>query len=250
MTELRIAGGTEYDLSDMRVAIIPEGCLVGTPAVVIRLEHEQVDKHRRPFIELVTEAKLPFVGDVGLWAKASAEQIAKAARETAGRAVNWAVITEAFDPARTKLKPLVDALHTRGLYVAVETGGEYDGIIGAGIDWLTLVNPNFNAKMGTCAEAHECRFTIVDNDQVIAMMQFNKTGAQYLGTAHGDQHVERTITPGNSNGALDLCVKLAKEGGYRLSGNFYKPEPDYDFYDEAGQVSSPPWNHKPKERES
>lgn len=218
MTELYIAGGTEYDISDMRVAIIPEGCLVGTPAVMIRLEQEPDDLRRRRFIDIKERFTTGYV-DIGLWARTNADEIGKAARAVAGRTIHWATIVAAFDPAKVKLKALVDSLHRYGLYVAIETGGEYDGVAGAGADWVTIVNPNFKAIFATLAEAHECRFTMIDDEQATAMAQFNATNAQHLGAARRDGHVERTISPGDSNGSVDFCVWLAKTSGYRLSGH-------------------------------
>lgn len=211
MTHLFIAGGTEYDVNDMRLGVCVEGCLVGVPCVVIRLEGDGGDDHRRQFVDRsFTEAP-------ELWTRTSAEQIARAAREMAGRSVHWVMLT-GVEPARQKLKALVDALHARGLNVTVETGGEEEGIIGADADWTVIVNPNYQALPSALAEAHEVRFTIVDREQVTHMALFYQEYSRMLGTKRPDSHVERCVQPGGTNGALDLCLELAKVSGYRLSG--------------------------------
>lgn len=209
MTELHIAGGTEYDLSDMRLAIYAEGCLVGTPMVVIRLEHEQPEEKRTQFVDR------RFAD--GCWTRTSAEQISRAAREMAGRSIHWALLV-GDDPARAKLKPLIDALHLRGLSVAVHTGGEHEGAEGCGADWLVILNPNYKARLQVLAGAHEVRFTIAGSEQVQALALFSREFKWALGTARDDSHVEWCVHPANQNGAVDLCVSLATENGYRVSG--------------------------------
>lgn len=235
-SEIRIAGGIEYDLNDMYVSVQGEGCLTGVPMVVVRLMGCPVGcpfcdtketwnaetQHRRQFVDFDA-----WKGATPEWSRTTAQQIARKARELAGEWVNWIMLTGG-EPAQQRLKALVDAFHAERFSVGLETSGTAVGHIDAGCDWVT-VSPKIgmpggmSIKPGALALAHEIKFVIGKEADVLKMGEFYHEFASVIGSAHPDLPAEKCVQPmSQSAKATELCVKLAREKGYRLSIQVHK----------------------------
>jgi 7-carboxy-7-deazaguanine synthase len=235
-SEIRIAGGTEYDLNDMYVSVQGEGCLTGMPMVVVRMmgcpvgcafcdtkeTWTALDEHRRQFVDFDV-----WKGATPEWTRTTAQQIARKAREIAGEWVNWIMLTGG-EPAMQRLAALVAAFHAEQFSVALETSGTGDGHIGAGFDWVT-VSPKIGMPGGRAiiaaalAPAHEIKFVIGKDTDVLKMGDFYHQYADIIGSEHPAVPAEKCVQPiSQSAKATELCVKLALEKGYRLSIQVHK----------------------------
>lgn len=225
----------EFDLNDAYATIQGEGCLTGVPMIALRLHGcpvgcpfcdtketwERSESLRRNFND--TEE---WQGASPNFARAPARDIAWHAREIAGSEVNWIMLTGG-EPAMQKLKPLIDALHDNGFAVALETSGTADGHIGAGCDWV-CISPKINMPGRRAInplalrEASEIKFVIGKEADVEKMERFYSDFIEHIAADRADA-VERCVQPmSQSPKATELCLKLARERGYRVSIQVHK----------------------------
>jgi 7-carboxy-7-deazaguanine synthase len=132
-------------LNDIYACVQGEGCLAGTPMVLIRLQgcgvgcpwcdtKETWDLKPAMHLPTIDKARtLPI-----FWTTADEAEIALKAREI-GPNIPWALVTGG-EPAEQALGPLVDHLHAQGFRVAIETSGDRNGPPG-GLARLGLRQP-------------------------------------------------------------------------------------------------------------
>jgi 7-carboxy-7-deazaguanine synthase len=227
-----------YDINDIYPTIQGEGCLAGAPMMLIRQQgcalgcgfcDTKETWHKDPDLRHTPASELPFEGRNHLWAQLPADRIAARARAMAGDRMRWALVTGG-EPAQQRLKSLVDALHDEGFFVALETSGTADGLLGAGCDWVCVSpkvnNPGHRPILNSAiALANEIKFVIGKPDDVEILRYFCSEYGALAGSAtdRGARETEWCIQPMSQNqNATDLCIELAKREGFRLSIQIHK----------------------------
>ena len=132
----------------------------------------------------------------------------------------WVLITGG-EPAQFELRPLVAALHEKGLKTAIETSGTELGHLDANIDWV-CVSPKLNMPGGkivlpeALAIADEIKHVIGKQKDVT---EFD----QLLATVDLKENVQLCLQPVSvSPKATQICLDVVQERGWRLSVQMHK----------------------------
>lgn len=208
-------------LNDIYATIQGEGCQTGVPMVVIRLQGCGVGCRWCDTKETWATNPLDSVivlqdalGTNARWINASAETIAYRAREIA-QGIQWALLTGG-EPAEQELRELVEALHSRGFSVAIETSGTAMGHVGVGIDWV-CVSPKFDQPGGrevlaeAFAEADEIKQVVAGQADIDRLEAFLRTTTPAPRCCISLQPVSQQPR------ATQLCVDTCIRRGWRLS---------------------------------
>lgn len=213
-------------LNDIYACIQGEGCLAGTPMVLIRLQgcgvgcpwcdtKETWDLDPRMKLGDIFKARqLPI-----FWTEADEAEIAQVARDIAPR-IQWALLTGG-EPAEQALGPLVDQLHARGFKVAIETSGTAMGHSGAAIDWV-CVSPKIGmpGKKPVAVEA----LVLADEIKHVVGKQADLDMLDLLlANVPLKPGVQICLQPVSQNEkATELCYRTCLERGWRLSLQLHK----------------------------
>ena len=174
----------KYAVNDVYPAIQGEGCMTGTPMLLVRLHGCPVGC---PFcdtketwiadpakqVDSIDEA----LGTNEAWAEVDAVTLAMyVSCQRRDHLFQWVLLTGG-EPALQDLAPLVELLHLADLKVALETSGTAEGHLHTRIDWC-CVSPKI-AMPGkrvisprAVKSAHEVKFVIGKEADLIAVESF------------------------------------------------------------------------------
>ena len=221
-----LGGVPALRLNDIYPTIQGEGCLTGTPMVLIRLQgcgvgcpwcdtKETWENDPANRVVVLQDA----MGTNARWIDASAETIASKARQ-AGPSLRWALVTGG-EPAEQELAPLVDALHDAKFKVAIETSGTALGHVGAAFNWV-CVSPKFSMPGGKPVLPR----AFLDADeikQVVGKAADIERLDAFLASATIRPTCTISLQPvSQSAKATELCVATCLERGWRLSLQMHK----------------------------
>ena len=209
-------------LNDLYLCIQGEGCLAGTPMVLIRLhgcsvgcsfcdtkETWREDDEDRVFTlrEVQTEPEK--------WIEMEPRELAVAACEIR-QGAKWALLTGG-EPADQDLRELVGYLHAYGFRVALETSGTARGHVGAGCNWV-CVSPKLGSSKPVLTDviehAHELKMVVGKPDDVTKLEALLE-GSRFQGTV--------CLQPMSTNPeATRFCISTCQRKGWRLSLQTHK----------------------------
>lgn len=214
-----------YPVSDCYVTVQGEGCMTGTPVVLLRLQgcavgcHFCDTKYTWPLDEADRRARLEdALGENPLHAPMTPEAIVAhiGAKRPGPR---WVLLTGG-EPARYSLGPLVRALQEAGWKVMLETSGTADGHLHdreARPDWV-CVSPKLHNPGGLPMLAPVVR--AADELKMVVGKEADIKALEELITSCGVD-TERTtvcLQPMSlSPRATELCILTCQAKGYRLS---------------------------------
>lgn len=219
-----------YPVNDVYLTIQGEGCQTGIPMVLVRLQGCDVGCAFCDTKETwssdgkgMVAAPSPSLalGTNGLWASASDDDIVQAVRFACkGTTVRWVLLTGG-EPATYDLAPLVRSLHRGGYNVAVETSGTELGHVGADLDWIT-VSPKIGMAGGkevlpeAVNVANEVKYVVGKQDDITKLEDLVRC-------CNLRSDVTICLQPmSQSERATQLCLKVTKERGWRLSLQIHK----------------------------
>ena len=132
----------------------------------------------------------------------------------------WVLITGG-EPAQFELRPLVVALHEKGLKTAIETSGTELGHLDANIDWV-CVSPKLNMPGGKTVLPEA--LTIADEiKHVIGKQKDVAEFDQLLASVDLKENVQLCLQPVSvSPKATQICLDVVQERGWRLSVQMHK----------------------------
>jgi 7-carboxy-7-deazaguanine synthase len=188
------------------------GCAVGCPWCDTKETWEHTPEHEQASI---TDA----LGSNPKYTLMSAAAIANHIRQNHPGPV-WILLTGG-EPAQYPLKPLIDALHSHGYKVALETSGTEVGHLDAGIDWV-CVSPKIDMPGGKAvlpaagSSADEIKHVVGrqgDIDALDVLLAANRL----------KESVQLCLQPvSTSQKATALCLETVQTRGWRLSIQMHK----------------------------
>jgi 7-carboxy-7-deazaguanine synthase len=132
----------------------------------------------------------------------------------------WIMVTGG-EPAQYPLAPLVDALHTKGYKVALETSGTEIGHLDAGFDWV-CVSPKINMPGGKVVQP----ITLESADEikhVVGIQRDIDALDQLLSEITLKSTAQICLQPISvSAKATQLCIETVQRRGWRLSIQVHK----------------------------
>ena len=173
-------------------AIQGEGVLTGTPMILIRLQGCNLR---------CSWCDTKETWDAGGGREKSVASIIKVVKDlTEGQ--KWILLTGG-EPLEQDVIPLTKALRGAGYKIALETNGTRPlrGIF----DWV-CVSPKGDALPGVCQAANETKI-VIENVKDIPQAEYVNICLQPMG--------------GNQK-ALELCIRVVQERGWRLSVQLHK----------------------------
>lgn len=213
-------------VNDVYSSIQGEGCLAGTPMVILRLhgcgvgcpwcdtkETWEIDPDYRK--STIFEAS----GQNAYYSEQNAVDIALYIFDHFP-GIEWVLLTGG-EPADRPLTELVSRLHGIGKKVAIETSGTALGHVAAGIDWV-CVSPKINQPGGrviipaAVMEADEIKMVIGKQSDIEKLDMFLRLNMLKEGCTICLQPVSQ------SKRATDLCIQTVMERGWRLSLQTHK----------------------------
>jgi 7-carboxy-7-deazaguanine synthase len=211
-------------VNDVYRTIQGEGCMTGTPMVLVRLQGcgvgcpfcdtketwDRAASYRVPYLENA-------LGTGPHWCELSEIALAQAVSERR-QGCQWALITGG-EPADQPLAPLVQALHDVGMRVALETSGTATGHLLAPFDWV-CVSPKIAMPGGKTVLRHACQ-SADELKMVIGKEEDLRTLKALLHDI--DYHGQVCLQPMSaSERATELCVAECIRTGWRLSVQTHK----------------------------
>jgi 7-carboxy-7-deazaguanine synthase len=221
-----MAVASMINLNDIYPSIQGEGCLAGTPMVIIRTQGCGVgcpwcdtketwvlnERFRVVSLDSIPLLK-PF------WGTFDEFDIAERARAV-GPAIGWVLLTGG-EPAEQVLGPLVDALHAKSFRVAIETSGTAMGHSGASIDWV-CVSPKIGMPgqklilVEAVTPADEIKMVVGKQDDIDMLDGL-------LAGVPGKPGRQICLQPVSQQAkATELCYRTCLERGWRLSLQLHK----------------------------
>ena len=211
-------------LNDLYLCIQGEGCLAGTPMVLIRLHGCSVGC---PFCDTKEtwandeENRVPDLhqaqADPSKWCEMEASDVAIAASEIR-QGAKWALITGG-EPADQDLHQLVACLNACGFLVAVETSGTATGHMGAGVHWV-CVSPKLGMPGAkpvlpdVVNTANEIKM-VVGKPEDVTKLEDLLERSSFKGTV--------CLQPMSTNPeATRFCISTCQRKGWRLSLQTHK----------------------------
>ena len=211
-------------LNDIYLCIQGEGCLAGTPMVLIRLHGCSVGC---PFCDTKEtwandlENRVPNLHqaqvDPSKWCEMEARDVVIAASEIR-QGAKWALITGG-EPADQDLLQLVAYLNAYGFLVAVETSGTATGHLDAECHWV-CVSPKLGMPGAkpvlpeVVNAANEIKMVVGKPDDVTKLEALLE-GSRFKGTV--------CLQPMSTNKtATEFCVATCQRKGWRLSLQTHK----------------------------
>lgn len=195
------------------VIVRTQGCHVGCPWCDTKETWALHDRFRLTNLDLIRVTPKPF------WGTFYEFDIANECRRL-GPKIDWVLLTGG-EPAEQCLGPLVDALHTFGFRIAIETSGTAMGHSGASIDWI-CVSPKIGMPGGkpvlieAAAPADEIKMVIGKQDDI-------DTLDRLLATVPGKPGRQICLQPVSRQAkATELCYRTCLERGWRLSLQMHK----------------------------
>lgn len=215
-----------YPINNIYPCIQGEGCLSGTPMVMLRLHGCAVGcpwcdtKETWEMEAANVRASIDDVlGANSLYVKKGPSEINHYIK-TNFPFFRWVLISGG-EPAQYRLRPLINALHDGGFKVAIETSGTEIGHLEAGLDWI-CVSPKIDmpggkkVKLDTFTTADEIKYVVgkrgdIDKlDEILSQVQL-KEGCQIC------------LQPvSQSPKATALCMDIVMDRNYRLSVQMHK----------------------------
>jgi 7-carboxy-7-deazaguanine synthase len=212
---------TLYLVSDLYNSIQGEGCLVGLPMTILRLQGCPVGC---PFCdtkytwELTPEKERGSLSEIlganELWVKLTSFQIANHI-SLGFSGPKWVLLTGG-EPAEQELGDLVAALHSIDRKTALETSGTALGFLEADFDWV-CVSPKINMPGGkkvlaeAVRQADEIKY-VIGRPKDLEMLE------EFLRVFPIKSNTQVCLQPMSlSKKATELCIKTCLERGWRLS---------------------------------
>jgi 7-carboxy-7-deazaguanine synthase len=215
-------------VNDIYCSIQGEGCLTGTPMVLIRLqgcgvacpwcdtrETWKVAEANR--VATLDEA----LGTNGMWCEVGPVELANFVRDNFP-GPRWALVTGG-EPADQELRPLVAELQARGYKAALETSGTALGHVGARFDWV-CVSPKIGMPgkkailADALAEADEIKHVVGTPRDIDALDRLLAAAKPYL---RPDVAICLQPLSGQPK-ATELCTETAIRRGWRVSYQVHK----------------------------
>jgi 7-carboxy-7-deazaguanine synthase len=214
-----------YRVNDIYPCIQGEGCQTGVAMVLLRLhgcavgcpwcdtkETWIVEESQR--VESINEA----LGTNARWISMSAGEIASYIPEH-HPGPRWVLVTGG-EPAEQDLKPLVNALHSAGYKVALETSGTALGHVNVRFDWI-CVSPKIGMPGGkqvlpeAVESADEIKYVVCTQKDI---NQLDTLLAEF--NLHGAEICLQPVS--TSPKATQLCIDTVQRRGWRLSIQVHK----------------------------
>jgi len=173
-------------------AIQGEGCLTGTPMILVRLQGCDL---RCPWCD--TKEVWSVDGGIELPVPVIVEQVRQA---TTGH--QWVLVTGG-EPTMQRLGPLVDALHGTGYRVALESNGNFG--TDAAFDWV-CISPKGKVDSNILCAADEVKYVVKDS------IPDDVPDGPVICLQPVSQDLEATA----------LCIETVQERGWRLSIQLHK----------------------------
>ena len=216
-----------YRVNDIYPALQGEGVLSGVPMVILRLHGCEVGC---PFCDtretwsVAPENRVETIdaalGANALWCEVDARDVASYIAHEYPQFV-WVMVTGG-EPAAQDLRELVQALHERGLAVALETSGTQAGFIGAGVDWV-CVSPKIGMPGGfeilpeVIAQADEIKHVVGRQRDIERLEELLRTCEMKRGAMVCLQPMS------TGEAATKLCIEtVMSRGDWRLSLQTHK----------------------------
>ena len=209
-------------LNDLYLCIQGEGCMAGTPMVLIRLhgcsvgcafcdtkETWREDDDDRVFtLHEAQAAPKKWVGMDPL-------EIADAASEIR-QGAEWVLVTGG-EPADQDIAELLTRLHEHGFKVALETSGTATGFIGGPVNWC-CVSPKLDSRKPIVPflldVAHEVKM-VVGKPEDVTKLEDLLERSNFKGTV--------CLQPMSTNQeATRFCISTCQRKGWRLSLQTHK----------------------------
>ncbi len=218
----------KYNINTIYPCIQGEGCLTGTPMVLVRLQgclvgctwcdtKETWETNKNNKTLLIQDV----VNNPSLWGEFSVDQLINYIRSIYVPPY-WILLTGG-EPAQQNLSLLVKRLKFEGYKIALETSATscFEKSVIDNIDWV-CVSPKIDMPGGksilsnVLKQADEIKFVIGKEDDIIKLKQLIKNNQL-------KKDVEICLQPiSMAEKATKLCINEVKENGWRLSIQLHK----------------------------
>lgn len=213
-------------VNDLYPTIQGEGCMTGTPVILLRLHgcavgcpwcdtKETWNASGPPPASSIAEA----CATPAAWALAPVVDVVEAVRHVRS-GEEWVLLTGG-EPGEQDIAALVAALQDAGLSVAVETSGTAPGVVDAAADWV-CVSPKLGMPGGqhilppVMAMADEVKMVVGKPSDIMALEAL-------LASCPTSKTRTVCLQPlSQSAPATELCLRMVARRGWRLSVQTHK----------------------------
>lgn len=227
MNTVKLPVTRSYQVNTIYPCLQGEGCLTGTPMMLIRLQYcpvgcpfcdtKETWHLDNDFMQPTLETAL---GTNKFFADVNAHQIVSYLSSLNMPQIEWVLLTGG-EPAAQPLKELFYVLKNAGYKIALETSGVANGCINVPFDWL-CVSPKigmpggYELRADVLAAADEIKY-------VIGKQRDIDTLKGILANNELKKDVVICVQPmSQSAPATQICIKAAMDNGWRLSIQTHK----------------------------